>query len=155
MEVPTRIVRNANGDAYCITEYVPAKGWLRTTWQGYVSPADAEQGALAALEPLQIESVPYLLNDNSQIRGPWFDSVAWLQRVWAPQAAHLGLRYVAHVAQPHTESDLGAVLVREPFGNLFEVQVFTSSEDAADWLRERQQDEAHGANPSTVHSTAT
>jgi hypothetical protein len=63
----------------------------------------------------------YLLNDNSQIKGPWFDSVDWLQRVWAPQAASLGLRYVAHVAQPHTEADLGSVLVSEPFSNHFEV----------------------------------
>jgi hypothetical protein len=49
--------------------------------------------------------------------------------MWAPQAAILGLR--AHVAQPHTEADLGSVLVSEPFSNHFEVQVFSSSEDAA------------------------
>jgi hypothetical protein len=86
---------------------------------------------MAALAPLQQGPVLYLLNDNSQITGPWFDSVDWLQRVWAPQAASLGLRYVAHVAQPHTEADLGSVLVSEPFSNHFEVQVFSSSEDAA------------------------
>ncbi|GAA4497756.1 hypothetical protein GCM10023172_13220 [Hymenobacter ginsengisoli] len=139
------IVCHPNGQAYCTTEYVSAEHWLRTTWQGFVSPADAEQGALAALGVLQEGLAPCLLNDNSQIKGPWFDSVAWLQQVWAPQAARLGLRHVAHVAQPHTEADLGAVLARDPFGNYFEVQVFTTPEDAATWLRECQQQDTQGA----------
>jgi hypothetical protein len=40
-----------------------------------------------------------LLNDNSQLTGPWFESTDWLAHVWLPQAEHLGLRYVAHVVQ--------------------------------------------------------
>jgi hypothetical protein len=144
MSIPLRIVRQFSSGAHCITEYIPAERWLRTTWQGFVSPTDAEQGAQAALEPLRSGPVAYLLNDNSQIKGPWFDSVSWLQRVWAPQAAHLGLRYVAHVAQPHTEDDLGLVLQQSPFENLFEVQLFATTEDAANWLRycQRQADQA-------------
>ncbi|MDO7883723.1 hypothetical protein [Hymenobacter cheonanensis] len=138
MPTPLRIVRHFSNAAYCITEYVPAERWLRTTWQGFISPTDAEQGARAALEPLQSGPIACLLNDNSQIQGPWFDSVGWLQRVWAPQAARLGLRYVAHVAQPHTEADLGSVLLRNPFRNLFEIQVFQTVEDAATWLRDCQ-----------------
>ena len=61
------------GQAYCTTEYISAGGWLRTTWQGFVSAA-AARGALRALG-----QVPYLLNDNSQLQGPCFDSVSWLE----------------------------------------------------------------------------
>jgi hypothetical protein len=146
MPTPLRVVRHFGGAAHCITEYIPAERWLRTTWQGFVSPADAEQGAQTVLEPLQSEPIPYLLNDNSQIQGPWFDSVSWLQRVWAPQAARLGLRYVAHVAQPHTEDDLGMVLQHHPFRNLFEVQVFSAVADATTWLRDCQRQTAQPAN---------
>jgi len=138
MLTPLRVVRHFTSSAFCITEYVPAEHWLRTTWQGFISPADAELGAEAILVPLQREPIPYLLNDNSQVRGPWFDSMHWLQRVWAPQAARLGLRYVAHVAQPHTEADLESVLQRMPFQDMFEVQVFAAVEDAASWLRDCQ-----------------
>ena len=136
MPAPLRIVRHFASSALCITEYVPAEHWLRTTWQGFISPADAELGAEAILVPLQHKPIPYLLNDNSQVRGPWFDSLRWLQRVWGPRAAHLGLRYVAHVAQPHTEADLESVLQHMPFQNMFEVQVFAAVEDAASWLRD-------------------
>lgn len=130
------IVRHANGQAFCTTEYVASERWLRTTWQGFVSPAEAEQGAQAILEPMHLLPVHYLLNDNSQLRGPWFDSAEWLQRVWAPQAARLGLRYVAHVLQPHTEADLGVLLATHPFAGQFELQLFEMVEDAAAWLRD-------------------
>lgn len=61
----------------------------------------------------------YLLNDNSRIQGPWFDSMNWLQR-----------------ARPHTKDDLGSILWHNPFDNLFEVQVFLSVDEASDWLRD-------------------
>jgi hypothetical protein len=139
MQVPPRIVRHSDGTAFCITEYTAAEGWLRATWKGYVTPEDAEQGATAALEPLQVSAVPYLLNDNSQIAGPWFDSLDWLQRVWAPQATQLGLRFVAHVMQPHTESDLDTILTHKPFADFFELQIFSTVGQAAAWLHECQQ----------------
>lgn len=159
MPTPLRIIRQFIGGAHCITEYIPNEHWLRTTWQGFVAPADAEQGAQAALEPLQSGPIAYLLNDNSQIQGPWFDSVRWLQNVWAPQAAQLGLRYVAHVAQPYTEDDLEAVLLRNPFENLFEVQIFSAVEDAATWLRDCRRQTgldkpANPAQPPADHSAA-
>lgn len=155
MEILPRIVRHSDGQAFCTTDYVAAEGWLRTTWQGHVTPADAEQGAAAALEPLRIGAVPYLLNDNSQIKGPWFDSLEWLQRVWGPQATKLGLRFVAHVMQPHTEADLDAVLSHNPFAGLFELQLFATVGEAASWLHECQQHNAQGANSNATHSAIT
>ncbi|MEJ7661605.1 MAG: hypothetical protein WKG07_19455 [Hymenobacter sp.] len=130
------IIRRHNGHAYCTTEYILTDGWLRTTWQGFVSAAEAQSGAQGALEALSQQSVPYLLNDNSQIQGPWFDSVSWLEQVWAPQAERMGLRYVAHVSQPHTESDLSNLLTHNPFTDRFELQVFATVEAAQDWLRD-------------------
>jgi hypothetical protein len=153
MEALPRTVRHANGQPYCITEYVPAEGWLLTTWLGFVSPADAEQGALAALEPRCLGPISCLLNDNSQIQGPWFDSVAWLKRVWAPQAVRLGLRYIAHVAQPHTEADLGVLISRDPFGGQLDLQVFTAAEDAASWLRDCLRYQALRTGPDASHGS--
>ena len=63
----------------------------------------------------------------------------WLQRIWAPQAERLGLRYVAHVLQPHTEDDLGLLLRHNPFAGKFELQFFTTLADATSWLRDCQQ----------------
>jgi hypothetical protein len=146
------IIRHFADHAFCLTEYIPAEGWLRTIWQGFVAPLNAEQGATGALEALRQMPSPYLLNDNSQIQGPWFDSVDWLQRVWAPQATHLGLRYVAHVLQPHTEADLSFLLTKDPFADKFELQFFTTVEEAAAWLRDCQRRSAR--QPGTNLSAA-
>ncbi len=150
------IIRRHNGQPYCTTEFVAAEGWLRTTWQGFISAAEARQGAEGALEALGQVPVPYLLNDNSQIQGPWFDSVAWLEQVWAPQAERMGLRYVAHVAQPHTESDLSNLLAHNPFGDRFEVQLFATVEMAREWLHDCQQrhDAAGGTDSAPLPSQA-
>ena len=141
--MPAHIIRQFADHAFCLTEYIPAEHWLRTTWQGFIAPQNAKQGAEGALEALRLTHSPYLLNDNSQIQGPWFDSVDWLQRVWAAQAAQLGLRYVAHVAQPHTEADVADVLAKNPFADKFELQLFTEVDEAAAWLRDCQRHDSH------------
>ncbi len=140
--MPGPVIRYFANHAFCRTEYIPAEHWLRTNWQGFVAPMDAEQGAAGALEAMRQTPSPYLLNDNSQIQGLWFDSVDWLQQVWVPQATHLGLRYVAHVLQPHTEADLISLLTNDPFANKFNLQLFTTAEEAAVWLRECQRRDA-------------
>jgi len=152
MQVLPRILRRANGQAFCTTDYIAAERWLRTTWQGFVSPADAEQGAQSALEPLDISDVHYLLNDNSQLQGPWFDSIDWLQRVWAPQAARLGIRYVAHVLQPHTEAALNNVLARDPFMGQFELQLFSTVDEATAWLRDCRRQQELATSPSVAQA---
>ncbi|RZK54345.1 MAG: hypothetical protein EOO59_11535 [Hymenobacter sp.] len=127
-----------NGREYCRAAYDEAGQWLHATWQGVMTNQDGQTGAAELLRLPQLLRVPYLLNDNSQVLGPWFDSVDWLHRIWAPQAERLGLRYVAHVLQPHTEDDLGLLLRHNPFAGKFELQFFTNLPDAASWLRDCQ-----------------
>jgi hypothetical protein len=104
-----------------------------------VTTQDGHSGATDLLQQLPTAQVHYLLNDNSQVLGPWFDSVDWLQRIWGPHAERLGLRYVAHVLQPHVEDDLGLLLRQNPFAGKFELQFFTTVADAECWLLECQQ----------------
>ena len=131
-------IARSNGLIFCQAEYQEADYWLRATWQGILTTQDGQHVATELLRLFGLTQVPYLLNDNSQVQGPWFDSVDWLQRIWAPQAERLGLRYVAHVLQPHTEDDLGLLLRHNPFAGKFELQFFTTLPDAANWLRECQ-----------------
>ena len=127
------------GREYCRATYSEATHWLHLTWTGVVTTQDGQRSATELLRLLPTSPVQYLLNDNSQVLGPWFDSLDWLQRIWAPQAERLGLCYVAHVLQPHTEDDLGLLLRQNLFAGKFELQFFTSLEDAECWLRECQQ----------------
>lgn len=118
--------------------YCEANHWLQATWQGVVNTPDGQYAAAEVRRLLQLTHIPYLLNDNSQVRGPWFDSVDWLEHLWVPRAELPGLRYVAHVVQPHIGDGLGQRLRHDLFAGKFELQFFSTWAEAAGWLRECQ-----------------
>ncbi|UYZ62944.1 hypothetical protein [Hymenobacter weizhouensis] len=127
----------------CELTYNEADNWIRATWIGYVDPREAYQGATTFLEVQEDWQCPYLLNDNSRLRGPWFDSVEWLTTVWAPHAQRFGLRFIAHVAQPQDLLAQAAALSDgQPFGPDLQVQMFDDLASAEEWLRQMQRAES-------------
>jgi hypothetical protein len=60
--------------------------------------------------------------------------------VWAPQAAEMGLRYIAHVVQADTMHD--TISDATPENCLFELQIFDNLDEAQEWLRSCQVREA-------------
>lgn len=118
----------------CTLDYDETAGWLRATWLGYIDPHEAYSGAARFLGAMEKLHCPCLLNDNSQLSGPWFDSVEWLSTVWAPQAVRLGLRYIAHVVQPHDLLNEAATLANNPFGDKLTLQLFDTVASAEEWL---------------------
>lgn len=132
----------------CILTYEKRDGWLRATWAGYVTPTDALSGATAYLEQAGPLHCLYLLNDNVALQGPWFDSTRWLRATWLPQAQQLGLRYVAHVVQADTHSDI--LTLRYPryyISDALEMQFFDDVATAQEWLHSCQLPNQSGANP--------
>lgn len=119
----------------CRLTYEETNGWLRATWSGYVDQVEALRGAEAYLHYAAQSGCAFLLNDNSQLRGPWFDSFDWLIDVWVPQAVRIGLRAVAHVVQTDQASD--SLTTRLPFPLPFDLQVFQSLADAQHWLSQQ------------------
>jgi len=126
-------------DSRCTLTYEEKDYWLRATWHGYVDPGEAMRGAQQYLAHAGARPCPYLLNDNSRLQGPWFDSVEWLRLVWLPQALHLGLRYVAHVVQTDTHADILTLTFPAPIADVIELQLFYCVAEAEEWLRTCQQ----------------
>jgi len=123
----------------CHLFYEKAEGWLRATWAGHVGTEEALRGGHNYLQQVGPLHCLYLLNDNLALRGPWFDSLEWLRSVWLPQAQLLGLRYVAHVVQANTRSDILTLhSLPSQIGEL-ELQLFDDVASAEDWLRRCQQ----------------
>ncbi|MBU6122477.1 hypothetical protein [Hymenobacter siberiensis] len=81
---------------------------------------------------------PCLLNYNVALMGPWFDSIEWLERVWMPQATAMCLRYVAHVVQADSLSDILTVHFDHGAGGPLEL--FQDVAQAEAWLRACQQE---------------
>ncbi|RAK69823.1 STAS/SEC14 domain-containing protein [Hymenobacter edaphi] len=129
---------NRSEQVYCSIHHDPVDRWLYAAWEGFVPTDDAERGAEAYLSSLRHFPSPCLLNDNSRQSGPWFDSTAWLEHIWAPTATQLGLRYVAHVTPPYLLAATADVAARRPFGEQFELQIFDDLDQARHWLRSQQ-----------------
>jgi hypothetical protein len=113
---------------------------LRTFWTGNIDNEQAMQGATSYLEQVGPLRCLYLLNDNAGLQGSWFDSTQWLKSVWLPQAQRLGLRYVAHVVQNDTHTDI--LTLKYPGHNTIdavEVHLFHEVATAEEWLRSCQQ----------------
>ena len=122
----------------CTLTFEEADQWLRATWRGFIDSDEAFRGADNYLEHLASIRCGYLLNDNSGLEGPWFDSLEWLMQIWAPQAARMGLRYIAHVVQADTHHDTVTDSPRNPAACLFNLQLFDNVPDAEEWLRSCQ-----------------
>lgn len=119
----------------CVLSLEQADGWLRATWSGYITPGDAMSGAINYLAHVGPFHTLYFLNDNTNLRGPWFDSLEWLDRVWLPQAIQLGLRYIAHVVQADTHNDILTLVCPGQSTDVLELQLFDDVTSAQDWLR--------------------
>jgi hypothetical protein len=122
----------------CTLTLEEKEGWLRATWRGYVDPLEAIRGAEQYLLNAEPFHCPYLLNDNIGLRGPWFDSVDWLQHAWLPHAQRIGLRYIAHVVQADTKADVLTLTFPEPVVGAVQLQIFHAVAEAEDWLRQCQ-----------------
>lgn len=116
----------------CALSYDEAERWIQAIWQGHVDQTEAMKGAAAYLQHATQVPCAYLLNDNSQLIGPWFESLEWLLHVWVPQAERLGLRYVAHIVQADLHHDIFTRHHGAPLP--FELQIFQSPDDARHWL---------------------
>ncbi|RZK59792.1 MAG: hypothetical protein EOO59_07415 [Hymenobacter sp.] len=119
----------------CTLSLEEPEQWLRATWRGFIDSEEAFRGANNYLQQLAHIRCPYLLNDNTNLRGPWFDSLDWLLRIWVPQATQMGLRYVAHVVQADSKHDTITSAPRHPAACLFELQFFDEVAEAEEWLR--------------------
>jgi hypothetical protein len=122
----------------CTLTFEEKEGWLRAIWRGYVDPMEAMRGAEHYLKSVEPFHCLYLLNDNTALRGPWFDSVEWLQQAWLPHAQRMGLRYIAHVVQADTRADVLTLTFPEPVAGVVELQLFHTVVEAEDWLRQCQ-----------------
>ena len=133
----TPLLLNTNIDprdrSSCILTYDEQEQWLQATWRGFVDDAEALAGGASYLEHAARCPSPFLLNDNTALRGPWFDTLGWLAEVWVPEAVNLGLQYVAHVVQADRSFDI--IPTQLPLPAPFELQVFQDLAQARHWLR--------------------
>ena len=140
-----RDLTNAFGKVFLTIEFDQANNYWYNDWQGYQTLTGIMTGADAYLEDLKKQPSPWLLNDNTNVRGPWDHAVAWIAQDWTPRAIAQGLTHFAHVVSPESFAALSAEAMYAQIGSSFQMRIFGSVADARLWLREAQREAAEAA----------
>jgi hypothetical protein len=129
-------LKNKLGKVYYSVEHDQANGWNYATWRGYVTVEEVKQACLEGLALISSNRCSDLLNDNSQISGPWSGANEWIATEWMPKALGMGLKRFAHVVSPNVFAALSASqLVSRVEGMNFEMRIFQTRTEAQQWLR--------------------
>ncbi len=131
-------VTNAFGKVFLTIEYEADNNLLYNNWLGYQTADSIMKGANTTLELMTQTRCPYLLNDNTNITGPWDHAVAWIAEDWTPRAIAVGLTHFAHVVSPESFAALSAEAMAASVGDSFRMRIFGSVQDARQWLYSMQ-----------------
>ncbi|MGI4871419.1 MAG: hypothetical protein ACRYFX_09610 [Janthinobacterium lividum] len=126
---------NAFGKVFLSIEYDRPNNWIYNDWQGYQTLESIMTGANTYLLELVQYQCPYLLNDNTNVRGPWDHAVAWLAQDWTPRAMAAGLTHFAHIVSPESFAAMSAEAMYTSIGSSFQMRIFGKVADAQQWLR--------------------
>ena len=135
----------------CVLSYDESAQWLYATWSGLIGDSEAMQGARNYLDKVAAHPSAFLLNNNLDLHGLWFNSVDWLEQAWLPQAQQMGLRYIAHVVQADKAADVLTLTYSEQLDGLIELQLFHDLAAAQDWLRSCQREASEPSGTALAH----
>jgi hypothetical protein len=83
------------------------------------------------LDLFQQKKCSKVLNDNTEVTGPWQEAAEWTANVWFPDMISAGLKHFAWIFSPNIFAELSA---RKAMPSSNVVKSFGSYQDAYDWL---------------------
>jgi hypothetical protein len=131
-------LKTSLGRTYLTIDTDAANEWIAVNWQGYLTADSIQEGARAYTAALAESGFACVLNDTRAVRGPWDHSMDWVINEWAPNAAAAGLQYFALISTPETLADGSAANFYAQL-KAFHADVFSTTEEAEQWLRGCQQ----------------
>lgn len=111
--------------------YDPQNKYLYCNWLGFQNKESIVKSGGIILDLLKQKEVSKVLNDNSQVTGPWQEAADWTASVWFPQMIEGGLQHFAWIFSPNIFSELSAKKAMPSSGI---VKSFNSYNDALSWL---------------------
>ena len=125
-----------NGDLYATLQRV-SDDYLFARWTGIQTMDTIMEGGLVFLDEMRKNPNPKLLNIHKELIGPWDFANDWISQRWIPQAIELGMRYMAQVLAPGIYGQMSFHQLHQRIGDLLEVKLFDSEEQAKEWLMSR------------------
>ncbi|MEM9828988.1 MAG: STAS/SEC14 domain-containing protein [Bacteroidota bacterium] len=134
METIDFSVKNKLGEVYYSFSFDEENGWIYSEWKGDVTADEVIEACKAGIDYIEEKKPEKILNDNSQLTGPWDEANEWIAQNWMPRALAAGLKKFAHVISPDVFGALSAEeLITKVSG--FEMRIFEDEEEAKSWLR--------------------
>ncbi|WP_125077744.1 hypothetical protein [Rufibacter latericius] len=134
--------KNSFNRTFYVIEHNPELDIIDTLWYGYASQNDLRAAMEVGLKVLEETNCAYKLNDNIAFNGPWAEAVKWLEKDWLPRAMQAGLRFLAHVASPHSFGEAsGEAMEVSLIGQKLKYKMFRSRQEALDWLKACQEEQ--------------
>lgn len=106
-------------------------GYMYCNWVGFQDVAMVKETGEIILDILKNRKLTHILNDNSQVNGPWMQASQWTADVWFPNMFQAGLKKFAWVLSPDIFAELSA---KKAMPNTDSVKAFGDLEKAKNWL---------------------
>ena len=128
-------ITDSYGAALAEYYFFPENALLYVCWHGQLTAAEVIQGVLEATRLLEKYAFQRVLNDKRDTGGDWSEALPWLEYEWLPKAVAAGLRAVAYIQSPNLEAQIVSREFVEAVRSQIHVSLFTTEEDARDWLQ--------------------
>lgn len=127
-------LKKANGDVFLIAERMPDNSYIHARWIGMQTMDTVMKGGLLYLEMLIKQPCAKLLNDHSELVGPWLVANDWIVNDWTPKVRSLGLRHMAQVLAPGIYGKMSFHELHQRIDDNFDIMMFDDPKNAKEWL---------------------
>ena len=131
-------LKKANGDVFLIAERMPDNAYIHARWIGMQTLETVKKGGLFYLDMLIKQPCEKLLNDHSELIGPWLVANDWIVSEWTPKVRALGLRHMAQVLAPGIYGKMSFHELHQRIDDNFDIMMFDDPKNAKDWLLNMQ-----------------
>jgi hypothetical protein len=105
-------------------------------WIGHQSKEGIQESGAIMLRLLKDNKIQKILNDNTEVSGPWIDASEWTAGEWFPEIIEAGLRHFAWVLSTNIFAEISA---KKAMPNSEVVRSFHSYTEAYRWLLHRDE----------------
>jgi len=107
---------------------------VQVSWKGYQNNHSIQRGCRLMLDFLQNSKCHKVINDNTFLKGNWFETAEWAKKDWLPAAIEAGLKYFAWVYPPEIFSLLAADVSVNEMSRDISARLFPTIAEAQAWL---------------------
>ncbi|WP_158826143.1 PAS domain S-box protein [Mucilaginibacter lacusdianchii] len=115
-------------------QFHDAENYISVQWNGFHNLHSVRDVCNRICSQVEKTGCPNLLNDNTNVLGPWDDAIEWLINEWFPTMERIGLANIALVYSASTFSKLSALHTIEQVKENICIKSFKERGEALNWL---------------------